>query len=95
MKYIVIRIEDRTLVREYPVIFPQALVHEDVYRAMRLAVSNRGNKVSAVSAGFVNSMEIGSGSLRCYGYSETLKLKSREKEDESLIASLDYSHGIR
>lgn len=58
-------------------IFPPYINHDDVGRLMTM----RG--APPVGAGFI---EISSGTVHCYGRSESLKLASRGAEDDAIIA---------
>ncbi|WP_339844362.1 hypothetical protein [uncultured Halopseudomonas sp.] len=92
MKYIMLQIMTGTqgdLVREFPVIFPDALVHADVAEAITKLPELATAK--PVAAGFLSSLGL---EAECYGESETLQIKSRGDLDSSRICMLDYSHGI-
>lgn len=82
MKYVVVAVMTRMLppLREYPVLFPDDLVHQDVARGIVRAVERefRG-EAKIVAAGFINHFTgIASGT------SESLKLGARP-EDTDLI----------
>ena len=86
MKYIVIeyQIYPDMMTKEEIILFPETLVHNDfgqycIHQYMSLDFKN----VNIVSAGFCNA------EAKCYGESETLKLKSRE-EDSGLIFRMQY-----
>lgn len=96
MKYIML-LSVEPVPMEFPVIFPDELVHADIFKAIRgmkvrLADTNRWARpyadLKAVSAGTILL-----GSVRCSGSSETLKLHSRE-QDASIIYAHDYLRGI-
>lgn len=87
MKYIVLKLEDR----EFPVIFPNMLVHKQVFEAINKVAPFLG-KAKAVSAGEISSMAIEKDS--CHGKSDTLKLVSRAETDDQLIHMHDYLHGL-
>jgi hypothetical protein len=103
VKYIVLQVktvnDNGEFIRELPFIFPNELVHADV--ATDLAAAIRSTHIderrpgavltSVVSAGFISSLSIEGG---CHGASETLKIASRGKQDDDLIKTLDYMHGI-
>lgn len=95
MKYIVIRTTLGGVVRELPFIFPNCIIHEDAFKmmseAIKLSTGEKAGECVAVSAGETSCMKPGSD---CHGDSETLRIKSRGDVDDSLIYSLDYSHGI-
>lgn len=90
MKYVVFKREHRGVVRELPVLFPEALVHAEVAKWL---TSARGPLAgySAVSAGFLSSLNV---PAECHGKSDSLGLVSRGDEDSRLIAVVDYTHGI-
>jgi hypothetical protein len=73
-----------------PVIFPDKLVHSEVYGATRLIMPGwRHAGVKAISAGSIEHLEIdGLG-----GRSETLSINSRP-EDRGVIENYSYEHGI-
>ena len=73
--------------REFPIVYPDLLVHEDVAIAMKTLPSLKDATV--VSAG---SMDLSTG--QCWGRSSTLKIESRGEEDRQLINSYPYFHGI-
>lgn len=74
-----------------PVIFPDKLVHSDVYKHLRpLMPGWRGQGCKAFSAGKIEHLRVqGLG-----GESETLNIKSHP-EDERIITNYSYLHGIR
>lgn len=86
--------------QEMPVIFPKDMIHSRVADALitMLKADSQVNpevgevKIEAVAAGEVvwPIQE----EPHCGGFSETLGLKSRGKEDAELIRFLDYSHGL-
>lgn len=93
MKYVVVRMKnlkgDGHL--ELPFIFPEAINHDDMARAIAGACKESfGGATGAalpISAGFISSMEIGEG---CHGESMTLGMKSRREVDDQLISMSDY-----
>lgn len=91
MKYIVMQTTRKGMVREFPILFPDALTHAVVAAALERHCEELTG-ARPVSAGFISSTVIDEG---CYGESETLRLKSRGAADDQLIAMLDYTHGIR
>jgi hypothetical protein len=96
MKYVVIEARIGDDVREFPIIFPNILVHSIVAGSVIAglqAFHNKNGKYTVVSAGEISSMDLDAGS--CHGSSETLKLKSRGEEDDKLITLHDYMHGIK
>lgn len=108
MKYILIEFkqgrqdEKEPIVRQFPFIFPDALVHADVYKTMCYAIREESVENKHCNGGFFahdfKCVSAGSISSTClngfYGKSETLGVKSREKLDDMHIGMLDYNHGI-
>lgn len=88
MKYIVLKIKDR----EWPIIFPDMMVHSDVAESMQLHVIRFHDERSRVVA--AGSISFFGGNVLCSGESETLGIESRGSEDEKLIKMFDYLHGI-
>lgn len=90
MKYIMLRIVTAgEIIRELPIIFPDAFVHADVAEAITKLPGLC--TATPVAAGSLSSLEL---ETQCYGDSQTLNLKSRGDLDSSRICMLDYSHGI-
>lgn len=88
-KYIMIQTMHDGLVVNWPVIFPDKMVHSDVAKCARMMVPVKGSVQGIVSAGKIEHVEAdGLG-----GSSETLSLASRE-EDEAIIKLYSYLHGI-
>ena len=92
MKYIVLEIKNGDTKREWPIIFPDMMVHRQVADIVQnhLAVDCKLNS-RIIAAGSVSFF---GGEVRCFGESETLNIESRGKEDEKLIKMFDYLHGI-
>lgn len=93
MKYIMVRINphDSESVREFPVIFPSFMNHDETAEAIISNLIDKHEHIEdaiIVSAGFINSID---GST--YGRSETLDLESRP-DDQHFIRGFDYHHGI-
>lgn len=95
MKYIVLQVLLGNDEIEVPIIFPDIMVHADVSEYAQHLFRRKHNlyNVNPVSAGFINTLNIGSKDF-CYGESETLKLKSRGERDSKLISLYDYHSGI-
>lgn len=96
MKYVVIEVKHGDDVREFPIIFPNILVHSVVAGSVIAGMQRYHDKEAtykAVSAGEISSMTLGERGA-CHGESETLKLKSRGDTDAALIKMHDYCHGI-
>jgi hypothetical protein len=74
-----------------PVIFPDKLIHSDVYANIKSIMPGwEALGVKAFSAGKIEHIRVeGLG-----GESETLRLKSHP-EDERIIKNYSYLHGIR
>ncbi|OCJ46351.1 hypothetical protein [Serratia sp. 14-2641] len=90
MKYIMLRV-DKPMAREIPIIFPDNLVHADVANAMRMLVAYPGMaNATVVSAGYCN-LNL---SVECHGKSTTLNVSSRETDDNIVINTYDYTHGL-
>jgi len=92
MKYIVLEIKNGDTKREWPIIFPDMMVHRQVADIVQnhLAVDCKLNS-RIIAAGSVSFF---GGEVRCDGESETLNIESRGSEDEKLIKMFDYLHGI-
>lgn len=89
--------DELDLIREVPFIFPDSFVHAEIAKRMtHMLLIERpegvARQVTTVSGGFISSLNVG-GKDACYGESESLKLRSREK-DSVLISAHDYLHGI-
>lgn len=90
MKYIVARLSvGITLQYDWPIIFPDNLIHQEMARAVRPMLLQIATKVEWVAAG-----EYGPMNGSCSGESKTLGLKSRGSVDEALIIGFDYNSGI-
>ena len=96
MKYIVLEVDNKGIIRELPVIFPDIMVHADMFKYMQhqMTMQHNVDSVRCVSAGFISSIAVGAAG-GCYGKSESLEITSRGEEDDKLIQMLDYTHGIR
>lgn len=96
MKYIVVEVTTKDIVREFPFIFPEAIVHSQMFWHMQhqMTMHHHADSVRCVAAGFLSSIAVGTAG-RCHGESESLGIKSRGEEDDKLIMMLDYTHGIR
>ena len=86
MKYIVLQIRNGETVREWPIIFPDMMVHRQVAQWMGNLLEREHNlKPKVIAAG---SISFFGGKVHCTGESETLNLESRGSEDENLIKML-------
>lgn len=78
---------------EFPVIFPDKMIHAEMFAVAKFTVPGanaEGSNVRAMSAGMIELVEVeGVG-----GRSDTLKLKSRGDGDAKLITLYPYTHGI-
>lgn len=99
MKYIVVAVtykvrngeEVVTESVELPIVFPDKLVHADMSEGAILAArlgTERWESTKIVGAGFIT---FGADGVSCYGKSESLGVKSREKVDRDLITKTFYS----
>lgn len=92
MKYIVMKINNGGIAREWPIVFPDMMVHKQVAETIQWHLMRHHNmECRVVSAG---SFSCFGDEVRCFGESETLSLESRGEVDESLIKMFDYMHGI-
>lgn len=91
-KYVIVEttLEGGTRI-EFPLIFPDKMIHSQVARAIRRLPPIRGLPARAVGAGMIEHLEVyGVG-----GKSETLGIKSRGETDKRLIEAYSYFHGIK
>lgn len=93
MKYVII--QDAKTGTEYPILFPDSLVHKDVAMYM---LSNLNNNHSVAiedcrisSAGFINSIDL---NVEPTGNSESLGIGAKY-DDKAFIQTLDYNGGRR
>ena len=86
--YIIFKKEIGGVVRELPVIYPDMLSHSDVAKSMSVVPGMKG--FTPVSAGQLQLV-----AESCSGQSRTLNLSSREDDDQRLINSFPYAHGVR
>lgn len=93
MKYIIFRTKIGDMTLDFPIIFPNMLVHERVAQAFKvMARKTHQWEIEPVSAGEV-SIPLGTDEVHCYGESTTLKLKARE-HDAAIIIMSDYGGGF-
>lgn len=92
MKYVVLEIKNGDTKREWPIIFPDMMVHKQVANHMQHLIRYHHNMLCDVVA--AGSISFFGGEVHCSGESETLNLESRGTEDEKLIKMFDYLHGI-
>lgn len=98
MKYIIIGVKHRndSIEREWPIIFPDNMVHSLVSDAIKGYFADEASdlhmprpEMRIVSAGNI-SFDL----MWCSGKSESLKVESRP-DDEAFIGNIDYNAGIR
>ena len=96
MKYIVVEVTHKTIVRELPFIFPESFVHKSMYQMVEreYLFDHKADSVRCVAAGFIRSLAVAPAG-GCYGKSESLGIASRGEEDDDIIPMLDYTHGIK
>lgn len=88
-KYIMIEATFGSTRIQFPIIFPDKLVHSDVYEAIKNLEPLKSINPSVVSAGSIDQiMTTGVG-----GESTTLGIKSN-MDDEDTIDAYSYVHGI-
>lgn len=92
MKYIVMqrKISD-DMIREVPIIFPNELVHAHVAKALLNLPGNPYGFLNKVAAAGDVTLD----GAFCGGRSETLKIGSREAEDDRLIFGVEYGFGVK
>lgn len=79
----------------FPIIFPDKLVHAEVWQGLKAFIPKvkgviKINSAKVVSAGVIEYLNVdGVG-----GSSETLQIESLGEEDEQLINFYNYGHGI-
>lgn len=93
-KYIIMEIETPSGTKmAFPVIFPDKMIHAEVFAVTKFVVPTanaEGTNVRAVSAGAIEHVTVdGLG-----GRSTTLGIKSRGDEDARLIDVYSYCHGV-
>jgi hypothetical protein len=90
-KYIMIEINvpNSKTKMQFPIIFPDKLIHAEVAAVMKLVAPLDGNNPHIVSAGCIGHIEVDG----LYGESTTLQIKSRP-EDRGVIENYSYAHGI-
>lgn len=92
MKYIVIEVKNGDTEREWPIIFPDMMVHRQIADVIQNHLTIDHKQDSKIIA--AGSVSFFGGEVRCSGESETLNIESRGTEDEKLIKMFDYLHGI-
>lgn len=89
MKYIMVRRVlgkiPNEVVQDVPIIFPDFIIHADMYHMSRRLI---GLKCVPISAGEIQLL-----SVVCFGKSESLDVEARES-DGPVIETYDYLRGI-
>jgi hypothetical protein len=75
---------------EFPIIFPDKMVHIEIATVVKLCGPLDGNEVRVASAGSIETLVV----KHVGGESTTLGIKSR-KTDERTINLYNYEHGIK
>lgn len=89
-KYVVIELQRSGMKIDFPIIFPDKMIHIEVATVIKLCAPFDGNDLRVVSAGKIEHiMPVGVG-----GDSETLKMRSRTFDDK-MIEMYSYAHGLR
>jgi len=89
-KYIMIQSKHGDVTYNWPIIFPDKMIHSEVAGCARMMVPVKGSVTGIVSAGKIEHLEVnGLG-----GDSETLSLDSRPEQDSAIIEMYSYLHGI-
>lgn len=86
MKYVMMQWAEKDIVFEYPILFPNTLVHADVAEAMKSVIPG----AVVISAGDLSSTTFHG---HCSGESTSLGLKSRPQDTE-ILKYHDYLHGV-
>lgn len=87
-KYIMFRVTD-PIPRDIPVIFPDFLVHDQVFHALRAMEGNQLQTAMPIAAGSMQLLDV-----ECFGKSTTLNVVSRKTLDENIVLSYPYLHGL-
>lgn len=94
MKYIILKAEVNGIEKEFPVIFPNDLIHSVVSDAFKYALNKSVvidiSTLETVAAGFVSSVDL---NVHPIGKSESLGGLSPRSRDRDLIMTMDYCHG--
>ena len=94
MKYSVVEVTHKTIVRELPFIFPESFVHKSMYQMVEreYLFEHKADSVRCVAAGFIRSLAVAPAG-GCYGKSESLGLKAH-RDDTNIIRTFPYQHGL-
>lgn len=75
----------------WPVIFPDKMVHKDVFLALQMGTMIIGDGLPSIaSAGTIATLDV----VGVGGASETLRCQSAGAKDQFIINNYNYSHGI-
>lgn len=91
MKYVIVRSINQDIEREYPIVFPNQLIHKDMAELLISYLLQQEIATMVVSAGEISLFGIQD---RCGGHSETLNVSSRGELDDAIISMNDYQHGV-
>ena len=91
MKYVVLTVNLADTKKAVPIIFPDFMVHDDLVKSVTTLLEEV-HKLKVT--GILSAGEIDMDQVFCSGYSSTLKVYSRDEEDDNLIESYDYMHGM-
>lgn len=100
LKYIIVEISDGEATEILPVLFPESLMHIEIYRGVKgsyCGVLGRTKTTRCVSAGFVrinDSIPLSEESIKTSGKSETLDLESRPEDAKLIYIMLTKSRHI-
>ncbi len=89
MKYVILEVNlDDKLTQAMPIIFPQQLIHVDIFNAIAHSFMMSHELPCRVrSAGFINALG------ECYGYADTLGRGSLPG-DANIIRNYDHTNGM-
>lgn len=92
MKYIIVTVSPKgrkdIVCYRYPVIFPNNMVHSDVFESLLFSEMSDTMDIELYSAG-----DIDFHGVKCHGKSESLNSTSKNG-DAKLISTVDYLHGM-
>lgn len=91
MKYVILYAEIAGVQKGLPLIFPDFLCHDHIVSSI---CSLLKEKYKINVSGVVSAGDIDIDQVSCSGYSPTLKIYSRDGEDDDLIESYDYLGGM-
>lgn len=98
MKYVVLQIDTQVGNSEHthllPIIFPNYMVHSEVYENFKTYYETNHNTEYPCSITSLSGGDYCTIRGSCSGRSDSLKVSSRNEEDTNLIRTLDYTGGI-